>query len=83
MAGWVSYVGIMQRPTHVLCPTGFCPALSRYDECAPESPAQRASRPWLEGIFEGAQAAIQQASRRLTAFIAAKVLLLPSLQPAQ
>ena len=59
--------------SRIVIPDGGLDCLSRYDECAAEPPGQGASRPWLEGMFEGAQAAIQQASKRLTAFIAAKV----------
>ena len=46
-----------------------CTVCCRYDEAAAE-PA--GDSPWLEGIFEGTQAAIQQASRRLTDYTAAK-----------
>ena len=43
----------------------------RYDDSF--KPAEDDGTPWLEGLFEGAQEALQQAEDRVSAYMAAKV----------
>ena len=45
--------------------------MCRYDDSM--KPAEGDGRPWLEGLFEGAQDTLQRAEDRVSAYMAAKV----------
>ncbi len=45
----------------------------RYDDSF--KPAEDDGMPWLEGLFEGAQDALQRAEDRVSVYMAAKVLI--------